>query len=119
MKKREHRPTSKQAHDSMKNVKAIMYSKIVEGLKKLKVGGNFEEISVHAGLKPSQVWKRLPEMVELGMVYNCGYTHKTSSGRSAMVRQLIGLGYKNENQEPVKKKKEPEIKLQKQLDLFQ
>jgi len=119
MKKREHIPTSKAAHDSIKAHKAAMYEKIIEGLKKLKVGGNFEEISKCAGLKPEQVWKRLPEMIELGMVYNCGYTHKTSSGRSAMVRQLIGLGYKNENKEPVKKKmEEKKPKQLTQLDLF-
>lgn len=106
MKKREHRATSKEAHDSMKNAKAIMYEKIVEGLKRLKVGGNFEAIAKASGLKPEQTWKRLPEMVELGMVYNCGYTHKTSSGRSAMVRQLIGLGYKHKDKTPVNIKKE-------------
>lgn len=121
MKKREHRATSKAAHDSVKEHKAAMYEKIIEGLKKLKTGGTFEEVAISSGITPAQCHKRLPELIEMGKVYNCGYTRKTSSGRNAMVRQLIGLGYKNENNEPVKKKREPEIKQPKQLqqlDLF-
>jgi len=109
MKKRQFRPTSKEAHDSVKDHKAAMYEKIIEGFKKLKVGGTFEAIAAASGLKPEQTWKRLSEMETLGIIYNCGYTRPTSSGRKAMVRQLIGLGYKNENLEPAKKKKK-EIK---------
>ncbi len=115
MKKREHIPTSKAAHDSVKAHKAAMYEKIIEGMKKLKVGGNFEAIAKASGLKPEQTWKRLPEMVELGIVYNCGYTHKTSSGRSAMVRQLIGLGYKHEDKTPVKQPQKKKVEAQLQM----
>ena len=90
-KKRQHRATSKAAHESMKEHKAAMYEKIIEGLNKLRVGGNFEEISSAAGLKPEQVWKRLSEMDELGITYNTGITRKLSSGRSGIVRQLTQL----------------------------
>lgn len=90
-KKRQHRSTSKEAHESVKEHKREMYDKIMEGMKSLKVGGTFEEIATACGLKPEQVWKRLGEMVELKMIYNTGYTRLTSSGRKAMVRQIVGL----------------------------
>ena len=124
-KKREHRETSSEAHEEIKPHKQAAYEKIVEALKKLKVGGTFYEIAEAAGMEPLQVCRRLDEMVKAGLVYNCDYTHKTPTGRNSMVRQLIGLGYKNESQEPVKKKKEPVIldvppmqKIKKQIDLF-
>lgn len=86
--KRQHRSTSKAAHDSVKEHKREMYIKIIDGLRKLKVGGTFEETAYACGLKPEQVWKRLPELIEMGVVYNVGTTRKTSTGRKAMVRQL-------------------------------
>lgn len=90
-KKRQHRSTSKEAHESVKEHKEVMYDKIKDGLNKLKIGGHFEEIANACGLKTEQVWKRLNEMIELGMIYNVGITRPTSSGRKAMVRQLVGL----------------------------
>lgn len=90
-KKRPHRATSKAAHDSVKEHKEAMYEKIVVGLEKLKVGGNFEEIATASGLEPAQVWKRLSEMVDNGTCFNVGITRPTSSGRQAMVRQLTTL----------------------------
>lgn len=106
MSNRKHSATSKAAHDSIKGIKSELYEKIIEGLKRLRVGGNFEEISKAAGITPAQCHKRLPELVEMGKVYNCGYTRPTSSGRSSMVRQLVGLGYKHKDKTPVKAKKE-------------
>jgi len=91
MTKRTNPTTSILAHESVKDAKAAMYVKIIEGMNKLRVGGNFEEIAKASNLKPDQTWKRLPEMIELGIVFNTGVTHKTSSGRSAMVRQLVNL----------------------------
>lgn len=83
--------TSKLAHESIKDAKVAMYTKIEDGMNKLRVGGNFEEIAAASNLEPAQVWKRLSEMVDLGICFNTGVTHKTSSGRSAMVRQLTNL----------------------------
>ena len=48
MAKRQHRATSKEAHESVKEHKAAMYGKIIEGLEKLKVGGNFEAVAMAA-----------------------------------------------------------------------
>lgn len=101
MGKRPHRATSKEAHESVKPHKEAMYQKIEEGMRKLKVGGNFEEIAFASGLEPAQVWKRLPEMVELGIVFNVGITRPTSSGRKAMVRQLVSLLPKTKAQQQV------------------
>lgn len=102
-KKRKHRATSKAAHDSVKEHKAEMYSKIISGLEKLRVGGNFEEIAAASGIKPEQAWKRLSELVDNGTCFNVGITRPTSSGRQAMVRQLTKLkentnyGFKRKN----------------------
>lgn len=90
-KKRAFRETSHEAHESVKEHKQLMYDKIVKGLEKLKVGGTFEEIAKAANLKPEQVWKRLPEMDELGITFDTGIKRKLSSGRNGMVRQLCKL----------------------------
>lgn len=90
-KKRNNPVTSRLAHESVKEHKQVMYDKIIEGLEKLKVGGNFDEIARSANLKPEQVWKRLSELVESGVCFNVGITRPTSSGRQAMVRQLTKL----------------------------
>lgn len=86
--------TSKDAHDSIKPSKSYYYAKIIDGLSRLKVGGNFEEIAIVSGIKPDQAWKRLSELVQQGVCYNTGITRPTSSGRKAMVRQLVGLDVK-------------------------
>lgn len=91
MSKRKQPITSILAHESVKKAKAAMYVKIIEGMKKLRVGGNFEEIATASKLKPDQTWKRLTELVDMGICFNTGITHKTSSGRRAMVRQLTDL----------------------------
>ena len=93
MTKRKQPITSILAHDSVKDAKAAMYVKIIAGMNKLRVGGNFEEIAKASGLQPAQAWKRISELVEMGICFNTGITHKTSSGRSAMVRQLTDLSH--------------------------
>ena len=87
-----HQPiTSLLAHESLKESKAAMYVKIIEGLNKLRVGGTFDELSVVTGLKPQQIWKRYSEMAALGMIFNTGITRKGVSGRSCRVWQLTDL----------------------------
>lgn len=82
-------PTSIAAHDSIKDDKEKIYAKIIKGLEELKVGGNFEEVALAAGISPSQSHKRLPELIKMGVVYNVGTTRTTSSGRQSMIRQLV------------------------------
>ena len=124
-KKREHRQTSKAADESMDIHRTPTQNKIIEGMKKLKVGGTFEQIAESCDLKPSQVWKRLSELKDLKLIYDCNYTRKLSSGRNGIVWQVMGLGYKNEDGTPVKPKPKPTIlpvgtpaKIKKQTELF-
>ena len=90
-KKRRYRATSSDAYESIKDHRQVMYDKIIVGLVKLGVGGTFEEIAFASKLKPDQVWKRLSEMEQLGIIFNVGITRPTTSGRKAMVRQLVIL----------------------------
>lgn len=108
MKKREHRSTSKAAHDSVKEHKSELHRKILEGLEKLKVGGTFEEIAKAAGLKPEQTWKRLSELGD--KIYTVGITRTLSSGRKGLVWQLKGLKI-NEGEVPVIEKSKKKQKI--------
>jgi hypothetical protein len=117
-KKRQHRATSKAAHESVKEHKSAMYEKIKAGLVRLRIGGTFEEVAKVSGLRPDQVWKRLPEMVELGMVYNVGITRQTSSGRKAMVRQLVGMKAVDTNKAPKTQAQQKAKEIVKQLQLL-
>lgn len=90
--------TSRAAHESIKPAKSYYHEKIIEGLRKLKVGGTFEEIAEASGIQPSQAWKRLSEMQAAGLVYNVGTTRKTSSGRQAQIRQLTEFSREQELQ---------------------
>lgn len=127
-KKRAHKATSKAADEFMEPHRTPTQKKILTGMKKLKVGGTFEQIAAASDLKPSQVWKRLSEMRDLNIIYECGYTRLLSSGVQGIVWQVQGLGYKNEDGIPVKVKKEierkekvvlpPVQKIKKQIDLF-
>lgn len=91
MSKRTHRATSKAAHESVKEHKAAMYEKILQGLYRLRVGGNFEELAKAAGIEPQQCWKRLSEMQRSGLIFTTGITRATSSGRQAMVWQATEI----------------------------
>lgn len=85
---RQHRPTSKDAHDFIKPFKESHNVKIKEALIKLKVGGTHEEIADGCGLRPDQVWKRLSEIEKDGEIYNTGITRKLKSGKNGIVWQL-------------------------------
>lgn len=90
-KNRKHRATSKEAHESVKEHKEVFYDKIIAALVIAKVGGTSEELSRIAGIEYAQCHKRLAELVQSGKVFNTGITRVNSSGRKAMVRQLVGL----------------------------
>jgi len=85
---RQHRPTSKEGEAHIAPFKPNHKEKIKEGLGKLKVGGTQEEIADAAELRPDQVWKRLSELEEDGIIYNTGITRKLKSGVSGIVWQL-------------------------------
>lgn len=90
-KKRQFNAQSKEAEDSVKDHKQILYDKIIYGLLKLKIGGTSEEVSIAAGITYAQCHKRIFELIEQGKVFNTGITRINSSGRKAMVRQLTVL----------------------------
>ena len=84
-KKRQFRQTSKDAHDSIKESKEAIHKKIVEALRKIKVGGTFHEIAVTAKLTDAQTWKRISEIEN---IYDSGLRRKLPSGRNGIVWQL-------------------------------
>jgi hypothetical protein len=93
MAQRQHKATSKAAHESIKPCKNFYHEKIIAGLQKLKVGGNYEQVAMASEIRPDQAWRRLSELVKAGKVYDTGITRKLSSGRSGVVWQLVGLEY--------------------------
>lgn len=89
--KRKNPQTSIDAHNSVKEAKSYYHEKLIAALRELKVGATYEEAATKAGIRPDQAWRRMSELVAAGICYNTGITRKTSSGRSAMVRQLTTL----------------------------
>lgn len=89
--------TSREAHESVKEHKEYIYEKIKVALTEIKIGGTSEEIATHLGMEHEQIWKRLSEMERAGIIFNLPYTRKNTSGRKAMVRQLIILGKSQSN----------------------
>ena len=84
---RVHSPTSKAAEEFIKPFKP----KIIMALERLKVGGTFEELSVVSGLKEPQVWKRMVDLKNDGLVFDTGITRKLKSGLQGIVWQKVGL----------------------------
>ena len=64
------------------------YVLIINTLRKMPNGGNYEQIAKESGLSETQVSRRLKELIRLGAVYNSGDTSKTSRGRQSMIRKL-------------------------------
>lgn len=80
--------TSRLAHESVKPHKQSTKELICDGLRKLRVGGDQEQIANEIGLEPAQVWKRLNELVKDGKIFDTGITRKLKSGRQGIVWQL-------------------------------
>lgn len=88
--------TSIDAHNSIKPAKSYYHQKIMDAMRVIRVGATYEEAAKVAGVRPDQAWRRMSELVASGELYNVGYTRKTSSGRQAMVRQIVGLVASNQ-----------------------
>jgi hypothetical protein len=82
---RQHKATSKAGELHIAPFKQSHKDKIVDALKKLKVGGTHEQIAVECGLRPDQVWKRISEVEE---IYDSGITRKLKSGVDGVVWKL-------------------------------
>jgi hypothetical protein len=85
------KPTSRAGHDHIQPFKPNHKQKILEGMERLRIGGNHEELSVVSGLRPDQCWKRLGEMEKDGTIFNTGITRKLKSGLQGIVWQKVGL----------------------------
>lgn len=100
MTKRKHSPTSKAAHEFIKPHKPSHCERIKDGLRLLKGGATYEEISRITGMKESQVWKRMSDLVKASEVYDTGATRVLSSGCKGIVWQLVGIQESVEEKKP-------------------
>lgn len=89
--KRQHSPTSKAAHESIKPAKAYYHAKVVEGLEQLKGGGTFSQIADAVCLAPDKIWKRCSELKAAGIIFDTGITRPLPSGRQGTVWQLVKI----------------------------
>jgi len=83
--------TSRDANDSVKEMKEKHYKIIEDALNQIRVGATYEQLASHCKLDKAQVNRRLSEMEKAGIIFNVGITRPTISGRKAMVRQLCVL----------------------------
>lgn len=103
MKKRQHSPTSKAAHDSVKPFKEAMWLKIEKGLEEIKIGATFDELATHLSVHPDQVWRRLSELEEQGRIYKTGITRTSARNRKATVWQRVANLPKTEKERTIQK----------------
>jgi hypothetical protein len=81
MKKRNNPETSTEAFKSLRPEElAEVYCKIILALSKIGEG-TFEQISAVAKLEPQRVWRRLSEMLKMGLVYRPGKKIPLKSNR--------------------------------------
>lgn len=85
---RQHKPTSKAGEEYIKPHKASHKEKILEGLKRLVVGGTYEQISAITGLREDQVWKRMSDCLKDETVFDTGITRQLKSGLYGTVWQI-------------------------------
>lgn len=83
--KRENPPTSIDAYKTLDPAKLRKdYRDIVAALREIK-SGTFEQIAKHLKRKPEQVWKRLSEARNLGLVERTTERRQLSSGSQGSV----------------------------------
>lgn len=89
MSKRQIQSTSRKAWQSVKDTTMLSnhQQKIVSALTVLGEAIS-EDIAKHLRMKEMQVYRRMSELVEKGMVMDTGKEKKTSSGRQAIVYAL-------------------------------
>lgn len=91
MSKKQIPDTSKDAFKSLEPDKIrLMYKKILTALQGAGLA-TYEEVAILLNEKPERIWKRLPEMLKLGLVHRPGERKVMSSGRQGFVWK-IGSG---------------------------
>ncbi|SOC79845.1 AsnC-type helix-turn-helix domain-containing protein [Salinimicrobium sediminis] len=76
--------TSIEAHESIKQDKSRLHRKILQALRKINKG-SFRDIAAAAGLRESQVWKRLSELKSSGSIQEVDTKKCPVTGRSVTV----------------------------------
>lgn len=115
---RQHKPTSKAGEAFIKPHKPNHQQRIKEALERLRIGGTFEEIALVAGMRDSQVWKRMSELAANGEVFDTGITRKLKSGVSGIVWQLHGKKVVEVSANPKTQEEQKAAKILKQLSLY-
>tara|TARA_Y100001963_G_C6756750_1_gene437310 strand:+ start:915 stop:1169 length:255 start_codon:yes stop_codon:yes gene_type:complete len=80
--------TSYEAYQSIKDGLPELQQKVLAGLQRIK-RGSFRDIARAARLRESQVWKRLSELKNRGLIKEDGTKVCSVSGRSLTIWELI------------------------------
>lgn len=83
--------TSIDAHNSIIPAKSHYHKIVVDGLRKLKVGGTFAEVADSMGVGHDKIWRRMSELQKIGVIYDTGITRKLPSNRQGTVWQLMEI----------------------------
>jgi predicted ArsR family transcriptional regulator len=79
--------TSKKAAARVKDFSSTFCAKIYEELKKRD--GTFEELAARTGLRPDQVWRRLPDLQKMGLAIPTNQERAGQSGRAQRVWAVL------------------------------
>lgn len=79
--------TSKQAAARVSEFANNFISVIYESLK--RGDATFEELAARTGLRPDQVWRRLPDLEKLGFAQATEQTRRGSSGRQQRIWRAL------------------------------
>jgi predicted ArsR family transcriptional regulator len=92
MSKRNNPSTSKDAYKSLTPAQLTeTYGGILEALKKINEG-TFEQIAQSMKVKPDKVWKRISELMAMGLIYRPGNKRTLKSGRQGYTYMLSEPG---------------------------
>lgn len=80
--------TSRDAHNSVQEMKPDHHAKILEALKELGEA-SAEQIATHLSMQHSQINRRVSELLEKNLIYRPGNKVATLTGRSAYTWRLV------------------------------
>lgn len=78
------KPTSIEAHNSIKPDKSRLHRIILSGLRRIR-RGSFRDIAKASGLRADQVWKRLAELKDQGSIIEDDFKKCPISGRRVTI----------------------------------
>jgi len=78
------------SHDAAESVETFATKFRYYILRELRNGpGTFEELAKRTGLRPDQVWRRLPDLEKEGLAFPTAETRRGVSGRQQRVWQAV------------------------------